>query len=698
MFVHLRVRSEMSIGSSLVRLDELPVRVRELGMPAVALTDRWTLAGVVRFGRACAVAGVKPTVGAEVDVRSDGGSVFPLVLICRDQVGLRNLVRLLSQSWIDAGNGSPVVALDVLSESREGLVAFSGAKAAVEPSAAVFGRDFYVELARGSGAGPSARERPLLVAARRRGTRVIATADVRCPDRDDVGFLHAPGRGGRRGWSHLAGPEEMEARFADLPEALAATAEVAASVADDVLAGAWQVRLAAQPLGGPPSSLREATSSGLERRLVRASAGMARSPHEYRTRLADEVERLTGAGLDASLLALADCARWARENGIPVGPGRGALAGTLVAWTLGLSQVDPLRHGLVFERFEHAPSLAFDFGRGGAARVRQALVDRLGPDRVMSPTTFAVWQPAPAAREARRRRRGGQLALRLQGLVREAGPGTIGVLASEEPVAAALPVWRPDGGPLSLQFGSGELARIGLPPLQFLEMGALDVLAGIEDGRVGERLDLDSIPERDIPTADLLARGDTEDVFLLDANSPLHETVTRVRPEGILDLASSIALSQPGSVQAGWDKEFIERSSGPRFLHPALEPTLAETRGMVLFQEQVILAAESLAGMTRADGERLRRALARRDARKVEQLRVAFLSGCIERGLSARDAETCFEALAVAAAGAFLKAHALPYALIAWRMAWVKAHHRDLFQKAVTMTDEPAIRSAPPAD
>jgi DNA polymerase-3 subunit alpha len=777
-FVHLRLHTEYSLVDGIVRVPALMPAVARLGMPAVALTDHANLFAMVKFHREAERAGVKPLIGA--DLWLDGGSERAeptlLTLLAKDPVGFRNLTRLVSRSYLEGqGRGRPLLSRDWLDAgTTAGLIALSGAaqgdvgrallagrqgEAAglLEGWQSLFGDRYYLEVQRLGRADDEAHVAGVLALVAVLPAPVVATNDVRFLSRDEFEAHEARVciRGGHRlddpgrprpytPEQYLKSPAEMAALFADLPEALENSAEIARrcslllpkhgyylpafAVPDGSDAQAWLARLAAE---------------GLARRVGTAAAEAG----PYRERLERELGVICGMGFEGYFLVVADFIRWAREREIPVGPGRGSGAGSLVAWALGITDLDPIRHDLLFERFLNPervslPDFDIDFCMSRRDQVIEYVSDRYGRDRVSQIITFGSMAAKAVVRDVGRvlglpygfvdgvaklipfelgitlqgalekepelRRRYDAedevrdlivLARQLEGLARNAGTHAGGVVIAPTPLTDFTALYCEAGSrSVVTQFDMDDVEQAGLVKFDFLGLRTLTIIDWavrlINAGRLaaGEApLDLARLPLDDAETFRLLKSGRTTAIFQLESRG-ITDLVRKLQPDRFDDIVALVALFRPGPLQSGMVDDFIARKHGRAagtidYLHPSLAEILKPTYGVILYQEQVMQIAQTLAGYTLGGADLLRRAMGKKKPEEMAKQRSTFVDGAVARGVPAARAGYIFDLIEKFAGYGFNKSHSVAYALLAYQTAWLKAHYPEAFMAAVLSCD-----------
>jgi DNA polymerase-3 subunit alpha len=794
-FVHLHVHTEYSLVDGVVRIESerddgrvtreglIDACVR-LGMPAVALTDQANLFALVKFYRTALSAGVKPLVGVDALLREDGERAEPsrIVLLCQDEVGYRNLTRLVTRSYLDGrGRHGPVLERGWLSpQSTAGLVALSGARdgdvgrailggreaearKAAEAWLRLFGDRYYLELQRTGRAGEEECIAGSLRLAVALGVPVVATNDVRFLSREEFeshearvcihdGALLADASRPRRYSEEqfLRSPEEMAKLFQDLPEALENSVEIAKRLNLEIRLG--KASLPAYPVPGGQGTeefLREEARRGLDSRLARPApdSGAVVARDSYEVRLATELDVVCQMGFAGYFLIVADFIRWARQNGIPVGPGRGSGAGSLVAFALGITDLDPLRHDLLFERFLNPervsmPDFDVDFCMEGRDRVIEYVAQRYGRDRVSQIITYGTMAAKAVVRdvarvlglsygfadgiaklipfelgitlddalekeeELRKRYKSEDevrevidLARSLEGLVRNAGTHAGGVVIAPSVLTDFAPLYCEEGGTsVVTQFDKDDVEAAGLVKFDFLGLRTLTIIdwavrtINAERSSRGEAtLDMAVLPMEDPDTYALLKRCETTAVFQLESRG-MKDLIRRLQPDCFDDIVALVALFRPGPLQSGMVEDFISRKHGRTggaidYLHPDLKPVLQPTYGVILYQEQVMQIAQVLAGYTLGGADLLRRAMGKKKAEEMAQQRSVFVDGAVARGVPQARAAHIFDLMEKFAGYGFNKSHSAAYAVLSYQTAWLKAHYPAAFMAAVLSSD-----------
>jgi DNA polymerase-3 subunit alpha len=786
-FVHLRVHTEYSLVDSVLRVPALMDAVAASGMPAVAMTDQANLFAMVKFYRGALGKGIKPIIGVDALLREPGERAEPsrLTLLAKDDAGFRNLTRLVSRTWLEGQQrGAPMLEREWLDAgSTQGLIALSGARegdvgrallAGREDEAArildgwlaLFGDRYYLEVQRTGRPGEEEYLRGALSLIGSRPVPLVATNDVRFLARDDFEahearvcihdgtLLDDPARPRRYSdQQYLRTPAEMAELFADLPEALENSVEIARRCSLQITLGKSFLPDFPVPEGMTPAVfLREQSASGLAARLE----AIARAPQlkirevplpEYEQRLARELDVICGMGFEGYFLIVADFIRWARENGVPVGPGRGSGAGSLVAFVLGITDLDPLQHDLLFERFLNPervsmPDFDVDFCMERRDRVIDYVARTYGRDRVSQIITFGTMAAKAVVRDvgrvlgfsygfndsvaklipfelgitlddalqkepelARRYREEDEvrdlidLAKSLEGLARNAGTHAGGVVIAPSVLTDFAPLFCEEGSAsVVTQFDKDDVEQAGLVKFDFLGLRTLTIIdwtvATINRERAarGEPpFDINALPLGDPDTYRLLKSCRTTAVFQLESRG-MKDLIRRLQPDCFEDIVALVALFRPGPLQSGMVDDFIARKHGRidgpiDYLHPALEPMLKPTYGVILYQEQVMQIAQVLAGYTLGGADLLRRAMGKKKPEEMAKQRSIFVGGATERGVPESQAAHIFDLMEKFAGYGFNKSHSAAYALLSYQTAWLKTHHPAAFMAAVLSSD-----------
>ncbi len=803
-FVHLRVHSAYSLSEGAIRTKELVKLCREQAMPAVAVTDTGNLFGALEFAAAAAESGIQPIIGTLLGLggaagQADGagrsglrppsgrGRPDRLLLLAQDEAGYRNLMALSSIAFLGGEpSDPPQVTWPDLDGRTEGLIALTGGPggplgrllaegqaAAAEQVLLDLARRFpgrlYVELMRHGTEDEDRIEPELIALALRHGLPLVATNDVFFADAGmyeahdallciaDGAYVAETDRRRVTPEHRFKSAAEMRALFADLPEAVDNTVVIARRCA--VMPRKRKPILPAYPTAAgrtEAEELRAQARAGLERRLAAPGfepAGDAADPAEraaaYRTRLDFELGVIEGMGFPGYFLIVADFIQWSKAQGIPVGPGRGSGAGSVVAWALTITDLDPLRFGLLFERFLNPERVSMpDFDVDFCQDRRDAVIDyvarKYGHDRVAQIITFGKLQaravlrdvgrvlqmpygqvdrlcklvpnnPAnpvtlkqaiegePQLQEAIRSddtvRRLVDVALKLEGLYRHASTHAAGVVIGDRPLAELVPLYRDPRSPMAVtQFNMKYVELAGLVKFDFLGLKTLTVLARAVEllERGGIRIDLAALPLDDDRTFAMLGRGDATGVFQLESTG-MRDTLRRLKPTRFEDLIALVALYRPGPMDNIPKYIKVKHGDEPAdYPHPRLEGILRETHGIMIYQEQVMQVAQILAGYSLGKADLLRRAMGKKIRSEMEAQKADFVAGAVANDVPEAQAATIFDLVEKFAGYGFNKSHAAAYALVAYQTAWLKANHPvEFFAASMTLdlgnTDKLAI-------
>jgi DNA polymerase III subunit alpha len=776
-FVHLRLHTEYSLLDSVVRIPELVAAVSAAGMPAVAVTDQNNLFAMVKFYREALKSGVKPLIGVDLLVREEGERAAPsrLTLLCQTPEGYRNLARLVSRAYLEGQErGTPRIERAWLTpENCRGLIALSAASDGDVGRALVNAREtdaerllgawlelfpgrYYLELQRLGRPFEEAYIGAAVTLASRHKVPVVATNDVRFLRADefdshearvcihDGALLADPGRVRRYSrQQYLRSAQEMAALFADIPEALANSVEIARRCSLPLNLGEARLPQYPVPSGFTTEQfLRAEAARGLSARF----AAVAAEPPEYRARLESELAVICQMGFAGYFLIVADFIRWARENGVPVGPGRGSGAGSLVAYSLRITDLDPIRHVLLFERFLNPervsmPDFDIDFCMDGRDRVIEYVAHKYGRERVSQIITYGTMAAKAVVRdvgrvlgmtygyvdriaklipfelgitldaalekepELKRLYQGEDevrnlidLARSLEGLTRNAGMHAGGVVIAPSVLTDFAPLYRDAaGGSVVTQFDKDDVEAAGLVKFDFLGLRTLTIidravaLINHERPAGSAPLDIGTLPMDDVKTYALLKSCRTTAVFQLESRG-MKDLIRRLQPDRFEEIVALVALFRPGPLQSGMVDDFINRKHGRGegpidYLHPSLEAVLKPTYGVILYQEQVMQIAQVLAGYTLGGADLLRRAMGKKKAEEMAQQRSIFVSGAVARGVREGLAAHIFDLMEKFAGYGFNKSHSAAYALLSYQTAYLKAHYPAQFMAAVLSAD-----------
>jgi DNA polymerase III subunit alpha len=762
-FVHLHNHTEYSLLDGASRILTMVARAAELEMPAIALTDHGVMYGAIQFYKACKEAGIKPIVGCEVYVAPRSrllreGRVdrdpSHLTLLAADHEGYVNLMRLCTVGQMEGMYYKPRIDKEILAQHSKGLIALSGclqgeiagritdndpdgAKEAVAAYRDIFGKDrFLLEVQRHGIDKQEQVNAALITLGAEFGLRLCATNDLHYVHRHDSeahDVLLCLQTGARfndpNRWrfstqeNYLKTAEEMAAAFADLPDSLASTLDVADMVDLKIKLGETLLPPFDVPDGLTPDQyLRKLVEDGIRWRYELASPAV-------KERAENELSVIAQTGYASYFLIVWDFYNFARKNGIAVGPGRGSAAGSLVSFCLGITNLDPIEHGLIFERFLNIdrvsmPDIDCDFSVEGREKVIRYVSEKYGSDRVAQIITFTtmaskaairdvgrvlevplrdtdrlaklvpVWQgrsksledaikEVPEFREAyessEEQKRLVDVARTLEGVSRNVSTHAAGVVIAPDALVNYTPLqFGPKSEAVITQYDMKAVGDIGLLKIDFLGLQNLDIITTclrlVKETR-GIEVDLEKMTLDDAKTYELLSSGDTHGVFQLEG-AGMRRMVMDMRPQSFGDVSAAVALFRPGPMVN--IPAFIARKQGREpieYMHDRLEPILRETYGVMIYQEQVMMAARELAGFTMSEADILRAAMGKKDKVKMAKQRTKFVAGAVEREIPPATAEALFDGIAKFAEYGFNRAHSAAYGLIAYQTAYLKANY-----------------------
>lgn len=764
----------------LVRIPALANAAQAMAMPAVALTDQDNLFAVVKFTRKVLAAGVKPIIGADITLATDqaDGKTVVATLLCQNPTGYRNLIQIISMAYLEGqASGEPVVAWDWLVNHAEGLIVLSGAgygdvglaiehgnvdiaEQLLQRWQATFPGRYYIELQRTGREGEEHYINHVLPLAAKYQLPVVATNDVRFITEDDFeahearvcihdsDLLANPKR--KRRYSeqqYLKSAAEMRELFADIPSALENTVLIAARCSMQLELGHTSLPDFPIPDGFTIESyFSEKAKEGLQQRLEQLYPGEVeakRAPYDERLQL--ELNVIINMGFSGYFLIVADFIRWSKNNSIPVGPGRGSGAGSLVAYALMITDLDPLEYELLFERFLNPervsmPDFDVDFCMEGRDRVIEYVADKYGHEKVSQIITYGSMAAKAVVRdvgrvmgypygfcdklaklipfelgitldkalvqeEALQERYDNEdevrelidLARKLEGVTRNAGKHAGGVVIAPSKLTDFTAIYcEPSGDHPVTQFDKDDVEAIGLVKFDFLGLRTLTIIdwavqaINVKREALGEeRLDISKIPTDDAKTFELLQACATTAVFQLESRG-MKELIKRLQPDCFEDIIALVALFRPGPLQSGMVEDFIDRKHGRakvEYPHPDLAPILQPTYGIILYQEQVMQIAQVLASYTLGGADLLRRAMGKKKPEEMAKQRQIFLDGAIARGVDKNVAGYIFDLMEKFAGYGFNKSHSAAYALVAYQTGWLKAHYPAEFMAAVLSSD-----------
>jgi DNA polymerase-3 subunit alpha len=768
MFIHLRTHSAYSLSEGAITIKQMAALAREAGMPALGIADTGNLFGALEFSEALADKGIQPIIGIQLkvdvsgpatgQVRQPQGPVkLPsLVLLAKDDTGYRNLIKLTSRAYLDAPDTTePHVSISYLEQHAEGLICLTGGpggpvnEALVQGQSSLarermshllqlFGDRLYVELQRHETPDERAAEPGLIELAYELGIPLVATNEPFFAKPDDYTahdaliciaegeVLATEDRRRLTPEHYFKSQQEMAALFADLPEAVENTVEIALRCAFRVKGHKPILPRFAE--GDEAQELRHQAREGLARRLETRGLAPGYTEQDYLERLEFELGVIIKMKYPGYFLIVSDFIKWAKAHEIPVGPGRGSGAGSLVAYVLTITDLDPLRFNLLFERFLNPdrvsmPDFDVDFCQDRRDEVIEYVQSRYGSDHVAQIITFGKLQARAVCRDVGRvlqmpygqvdrlsklipmnpanpvtlkqaidgeprlqeeRDRDAtvktmlEIGLKLEGLYRHASTHAAGIVIGDRPLEELVPLYRDPRSPIpATQFNMKYVEKAGLVKFDFLGLKTLTVIDKAQK-LIRQRVpdfNISAIPLDDAKTYEMLAQGDTVGVFQLES-AGMRDAVKQMHADRFEDLIALVALYRPGPMAN--IPVYCARKLGREpveYIHPKTEPILKETFGVITYQEQVQQIAKDLAGYTLAEADLLRRAMGKKIKAEMDAQRERFLSGAVERGVEAQTASQIFDACAKFAEYGFNKSHSAPYAYISYQTAYLKANY-----------------------
>ncbi|MFJ7143693.1 MAG: DNA polymerase III subunit alpha [Pseudomonas protegens] len=788
-FVHLRLHTEYSLVDGLVRIKPLVKALTGMGMPAVAVTDQNNMCSLVKFYKNTMGAGIKPICGADLWLsnKDPDNPLSRISLLVMNAMGYRNLTELISRGFIDGQrNGQIIIEREWVAEAAEGLIMLSAAKEGEIGMAliagdlevaetlarewmAVFPDRFYLEVQRTNRPNDEEQLHAAVALADKIGAPLVATNDVRFIKQEDfeahetrvcIGegrALDDPRRS--KNYSdqqYLKSAEEMAELFSDLPEALENTVEIAKRCNIEVKLGKHFLPDYPIPDGMTIDEyFRKVSFDGLDERLSVLLPKDTTEDYEakrqvYVDRLNFELDIIIQMGFPGYFLIVMDFIQWAKSNGVPVGPGRGSGAGSLVAYVQKITDLDPLEYDLLFERFLNPervsmPDFDVDFCMDGRDRVIDYVAEKYGRNAVSQIITFGSMAAKAVVRDVARVQGKSygladrlskmipfevgmtlekayeqeeilrdfikvdeeaaeiwEMARKLEGVVRNVGKHAGGVVIAPTKLTDFSPIYcDEEGGGLVTQFDKDDVEAAGLVKFDFLGLRTLTIIdwalktINRDRAKVGEEpLDIAFIPLDDKPTYSLLQKAETTAVFQLESRG-MKELIKKLKPDCLEDLIALVALFRPGPLQSGMVDDFINRKHGraelayphPDYQYDGLQPVLAPTYGIILYQEQVMQIAQVMAGYTLGGADMLRRAMGKKKPEEMAKQRGGFIEGCASNNIDADLAGNIFDLVEKFAGYGFNKSHSAAYGLVSYQTAWLKAHYPAPFMAAVLSAD-----------
>jgi len=780
-FVHLHCHTEYSLLDGAIRIKDLCARAKDFGMSACAITDHGNLFGAAYFFQGCKDYGVKPIFGCEVYVcqdHTDKSTDSPLarrrnhlILLAQNNTGYHNLVKLVTKGYLEGFYYKPRVDKPLLRKYSEGLVCLSACIAGEIPRAIladdmdkalsltreyadIYPDRFYLELQSNGLPEQTKANNALLELSATTGVPLVATNDCHYLTADDAEAhevllciqtqttMDDPKRM-RFGTNELfyKSIEEMEKPFAHVPEALANTVRIAEQCNVELDFGHHYFPVYKLPEGASlDSEFRRLAEEGLEKRLEKHPDRATLDMQMYRDRLQYELRVILEMGFPGYFLIVQEFINWAKNHNVPVGPGRGSAAGSLVAWALRITNLDPLPYNLLFERFLNnervsLPDIDVDFCERRRGEVIKHMVETYGEGSVAQITTFGTMKAKGVVRDVGRALgmsfaetdRIAKLvpadlkmtikkaleaepelenlyhsdpkvthlldtARRLEGLARHASTHAAGLVVSDKPMEEYLPLYQGKRGELVTQFDGPMTEKAGLVKFDFLGLKTMTLIQDTLDNitlQGNEPPDLDNLPLTDAETYELYARGDTDGVFQVES-SGMRQYLRMLKPSCFEDVIAMLALYRPGPLGSGMVDEFIKRKHGQVpvvYPHPSLSDCLRDTYGVIVYQEQVMQVAQIIASYTLGGADLLRRAMGKKKAEAMAKERVNFVAGAEKNGISKDNANEIFDLMEKFAEYGFNKSHSAAYALISYYTAYLKVHHKVEFMAALLTSE-----------
>jgi DNA polymerase-3 subunit alpha len=780
-FVHLHCHTEYSLLDGAIRINDLCSRTKDYGMPSVAITDHGNMYGAVTFYMTARDVGIKPIIGCEAYVaprnrsektgRSPSEAGYHLVLLAKNDVGYRNLIKMVSEGFLTGFHYKPRMDKDLLRSHSEGVIALSaclggevsqallrqGFDAGLEAAreyADIFPGAFYLELQENGLAEQNQVNGMLLDIAKKTGLPLVATNDCHYLEKGDyeahdillcIQTASCVDQKKRMRMEteelYFKPPEKMEADFSYAPEAIENTFAIAEQCNVEIELGQHHFPVYELPEGvSIEGEFRRLSKEGLEKRLAAKPDLVEEKRQEYWDRLNQEMDVISEMGFPAYFLIVQDFINWSKNNGIPVGPGRGSAAGSLVAYALRITNLDPIPYNLFFERFLNVervslPDIDVDFCERRRGEAIRYVSQKYGEDSVAQITTFGTMKAKAVVRDVGRAlgmtfsetdkiaklipdelkmtidkaleqepelsnlayadpkvEKLLHISKRLEGLCRHASTHAAGVVISDKPMTEYLPLYRGKKGEVVTQYDGKRVEKVGLIKFDFLGLRTMtviqDCLKLIE--QQGKPVpDLDSMTLDDPKAYEIFASGDTDGIFQVES-AGMRRYLRMLKPTCFEDIIAMLALYRPGPLESGMVEDFIQRKQGLKevaYPHPCLEDTLQATYGVIVYQEQVMRIAQVMANYSLGEGDLLRRAMGKKVAAEMAAQRQRFLSGARENGIPESKANEVFDLMELFAKYGFNKSHSAAYALIAYYTAYLKAHYPVEFMAALISSE-----------
>lgn len=777
-FTHLHLHTVYSLLDGAIRVKDLMKHVKEAGMDAVAITDHGNMFGAVDFYDAAKMEGIKPIIGQEFYVapgsrleskNADGvadGHAYHMVLLAKNETGYKNLIKLSSRGYLDGFYKKPRIDYELLAQHSEGVVATSACLAGEVNRKIVQGKvqdatmlaghlneimgkgNFYLEIQNHGIPEQAVAAKGAVEIHKKTGIPLILTNDAHFLRKEDQQAqdimlriqmnkkLNEPLAFGFNSEFYVKSPAEMFSLFPELPDAFYNTLVVRDMVDFNMEFGKMLLPDFKTPDGlSLKQYLENLVEDGLKKKFN------DQIPPDYQKRAQYELSVVSQMGFEGYFLIVADFINYARKTGIPVGPGRGSAAGSIISYALGITTIDPLKYNLLFERFlnpsrKEMPDIDIDFCRDRREEVINYVVDKYGADHVAQIITFgslsaravikdvarvmgydfaeinavcknlsdapgiALKDAVDASKDAKAFFNSGErektlwnVALTLEGIPRNSGKHAAGVVITPEPLEDIIPVAKDSKtGAVISQFDKNPLEKVGLVKMDFLGLKNLTIIQRALDtimDRKGIKLDINALPLDDSKSYELLQSGKTKGIFQLE-NTGMTRLLVRSRPQKFEDIIACIALYRPGPLESGMTEDYVRRKNGEEavvYPHDSLKEILEETYGTMVYQEQVMLISQIIAGFTMAEADSLRKAMGKKKMDVMEKLKSKFVGQSEERGHNKSWASKLFDNMAEFGKYGFNKSHSAAYGMITYQTAYLKAHYPTEFLKATLDSD-----------
>ena len=768
-FVHLHLHSQYSILDGAIKIKDLVKKAKEYGMPAVAVTDHGNMHASYELYKECTAEGIKPIIGQEFYIakgsrfdkqkgnEGEKGS-YHLVLLAKNETGLKNLMKLSSIGFLEGFYYKPRIDKEVLEKYSDGLIALSAciqgeipilylqgreeeAKKVAKWYKELFGDDFYLEIQYHGLKDQQKANQFLIKLSKELDIDLVATNDAHYLEKEDweahdVLLCLQTGKklsdANRMRFPtkefYFKDALEMLEVFREVPHAVFNTLKIAEKIDVKIENSGYLLPKYDVPEGYTYESfLRELAEKGLEKRFKEQGITDGETRQKYYQRLNHELKIISDMGFPGYFLIVWDFINWAKKNGIPVGPGRGSAAGSLVAYAIGITDIDPLKFNLLFERFLNPervtmPDIDVDICQEGRDRVIQYVREKYGEDKVCQIITFGTMKTkmvvrdvgrvlgippkevdkfaklipndaksiedaverAPEIKELAEKdetiARLLKIASRLQGLARQTGVHAAGVVIAPDTLTKYIPLAKSKDGDVTTQYDMGQVEALGLLKMDFLGLKTLTIIdktIKLIEKRHGIKIDLANLPLDDEKTFKLLQEGNTVGVFQLESQG-MRNLMKRLKPSVFEDIIALVALYRPGPLNSGMAESYIRRKHGLEpvdYIFPELEPYLKETYGLFIYQEQIMQIANVLAGYSLGEADILRRAMGKKKKDVMEEQRSIFVTRAVERGYPREKVEKLFDDIAKFAEYGFNKSHSAAYGFLAYVTAYLKAHY-----------------------